>query len=236
MDQEFSNDELQELVAKALEEFTTQPEPSWRALVSFGDTKILSVIDEVFSKWIPRAELTVALGELRDRLYADQDSSAIGALHAAMKRVKSKGTVLLPHWNVTNPDVMFVGLTPPYGEEPGIFVSALKEAGFSSRHCAWSWWMRTAHRDEEIDPWLPYLFGEIRIWKPKLICPLGAAAAAPLIGNIKITEAHGAVHWLGPWAVMPIYSPTYAAKSSKVQALVQDLRSAHDFVFGADNA
>lgn len=231
---EFNADELQALVRAALEEQVAAIEgrdDSARTLFAFGDTRILSVIDEVFSKWIPREELSVALGELRDRLYAEVSSLDIHTLHTIMSKVKSDRDVVLPSWNVQNPDVMLVSPYPPYGEEPTILVDCLKESGFSSRHCVWTWVNRSGG-DGGIEPWLPFLFHEIRIWRPKLIVGLGAGAVDPLLGEVKMGEVHGVVHWMGPWAIMPCYSPTYAAKSSKINQLVSDLRGAHEFVFG----
>jgi uracil-DNA glycosylase len=230
MTDEFDPQALEALLAEALRSNEETPHST---IFRFGDTKVLSVIDQVLANWMPQAEKALALAELREHLFADTVSTSPQQLHTLVNHVKTKGKVAKPYWNIQNPDVVFVSDVPPYGKAGEVLAGCLKDSGFSSRHVAWTFWNRTGYDDEDISKWLPYTYAELRSWNPKLIVTLGAEASVQILGDItKLAEVRGVVHWVGPWPVMPTYSPLYADKAKRLDHLVQDLSRAHEFAYG----
>ena len=212
------------------------PTPAARALFSFGDTTILSSLDDLLAPRLSEAERGQLLDELRDRLYAGIGSEDVRQLHTAMvNRRDAPAEVILPHWNVKDPMVAFVSSWPPRGgEDTDLFVSKLKAAGFSSAQCVWTSLRRTSHTEDTIERWTPYLYGELRIWRPRLIIALGLEAASELLGDpgLRFKDVAGAVVWVGPWPILCTYSPAYATKSQKEQDFGADLAKAHHFCYG----
>lgn len=230
MTDEFDPDALRALLAEALE---TNQKTNQSVIFRHGDTKILSVIDKVLNEWMPQAEKALALTELRDNLFADVVSTPPQELHQLIRHVKTKGKVVDPHWNLQSPDAVLLGDVPPYGSAGEILAACCKDAGWSSSSLAWTYWHRTGLKDEDVAKWAPYCYAELRSWNPKLIVTLGGEATVQLLGDIdKLAEVRGVIHWVGPWPVMPTYSPLYADKSKRLDHLVQDLTRAHEFVYG----
>lgn len=226
---EFDPDALAALLAEALESNQNKQTTIFR----HGDTKILSVIDQVLSNWMPQAEKALALTELRDRLFSDVITTSPQELHTIIGHVKTPGTVVQPFWNIQDPDVVLVSDVPPYGDAGEIIADSLRGSGFSSRNVAWTFWHRTGLKDEDVVKWVPYTYAEMRSWNPKLIVTLGADATVQFLGDVsKLAEVRGVIHWVGPWPIMPTYSPLYAQKSNKLDQLTQDLARAHEFTYG----
>jgi uracil-DNA glycosylase len=235
VDAQFDPAALEELLTLALHDPAVIVSPQ-RDLFSFGDTKLLSVLDEILAQWLNRAEVALILDELRDRLYAEITPTSIQKLHTALINTVHEGEIQLPHWNIADPDVVFVGSLPYIGADyEQQFIDALIAAGFSSRQCAWTSVTRTV-KTQNLDPgrWLPFLFAELRIWRPKLIVTLGAPPLSALLGEMTtVTKARGVIHWVGPWAVLPTYAPAYAVKANRFGDLTDDLLHAHSFAFGS---
>lgn len=229
MTDEFDPAALAALLAEALEANKHEQTTIFR----HGDTKILSVIDHVLGNWMPQAEKALALTELRDQLFADVITTPPQELHTIISHVKTQGTVVAPYWNIQDPDVVFLADVPPYGNAGNILAGCLKDSGFTSRNVALTFWHRTGLKDEPVSKWAPYTYAELRSWSPKLIVTLGGEATVQLLGNVnKLAEVRGVVHWIGPWPVMPTYSPLYADKAKRLDQLVQDLSRAHQFAYG----
>ena len=78
-----------------------------------------------------------------------------------------------------------------------------------------------------------YLYSEIQLLAPKLIVPMGNAAAKKFVDPLKISEDHGTIFWSGPWAIMPVYAMAYLSRKDSAQKeLLIDLIKARNFLYG----
>lgn len=70
-----------------------------------------------------------------------------------------------------------------------------------------------------------FLFSQIAIIQPKLICTLGAVATRALLGNnIKISQVRGTLQKKDHLRIVPIYHPAYILRNaSEYKTLLQDL-------------
>lgn len=226
----------------ATEQAPAAPVGSNEVLFSFGDTRLLSKLDEILSDMLDPEQIAMVMDRLRAELYAGLSSTSIASLHTLIINYKTSNgdKPQLPHWNTASPDVVFVSDTPPrWGDTDAQFVEELKRVGFKSASCAWTSIVRYNPEDvsslgsEEVGRWREFLFSELRIWKPKLIVALGAYATNTLLGEgPKLAERQNIVHWLGPWAILPMYSYAYASNSNRLDAFRQGLDLGYKFCFG----
>ncbi len=214
---------------------------------SFGDMKLLSVLEEVLPKYMHRADVQSVLDDLRTKLVADYDLPNLKSLHELTKNCRKCPNLVhsaaLPTWNLTDPDVLFILDTPKQNQESyKILTNLLKDIGFSSRRVALTYLNRCAPKEyrayspEEIENCLAYLFNEIQILRPKLIVLLGSIPLLSFFGTgTKLKDCRGQIIWLGPWAFLPTYSPGYLrqAGESQVAETRADISRAYHFTYGS---
>lgn len=241
---EFDPETLTTFIEESLTESPSKElESVHDALFSFGDTRLFEKLTGILAEHnIQPEEVVLVLDKLREELYAGHSSSSIQDLHTIILNTKLSGKAkpVLPSWNIKDPDVVFVSENPPrWSDADHQFVQALKSARFSSTICAWTsvvryWPSSTGDiTPDEERRWIDLLFSELRIWRPKLIIPLGGYATSMFLGSEqKLSERQGILHWLGPWAVLPLYSYTYSIKANKIDTFKQGLEQAHKFCFG----
>lgn len=247
MREEFDPDALHRLIDEALGEVdppSTLPTAS-RLPFTYGETHLLEYLAEVLPKYLHGADLQMVLEELRLKYLHGASDVKLQHLHTVVRHCRRCPEVepspQLPTWNVNNPDVAFVAENMVQKEEAGrYFVKALKQSGFSSRHVVLTAVTRCpiAGRGPnhlEVENCSSYLYSELQVMAPKLIIPLGNTAAGTFIGTAKITEDHGRIFWLGPWAVMPTFSPAYVLTRDLQEPFESDLKKAHGFVYGASS-
>lgn len=241
--------ELERAVAEALGEITSS---SPRALFSFGDTKMLEKLAEILPQYIPHhADVPVVLEELRSALYEgtreDSASDQLRQLHTALAHCRKcplmRPEPHQPHWNLSDPDVVFVADAPITGSpsDQHLF-TALKQVGFRSARIAATSVTRCLPKERrnpntaEISTCSTrFLFTELQLLRPKLIVALGGSAASVLLGTpIKVTEEHGRTMWVGPWPILVTYSAGYATRTERAGAdFRNDLQQAYTAVYGA---
>lgn len=246
--QDFDENEVVELVAQALE---NKGPDAFRVLtkipLSFGDSALLEKLDTVLSTYLNKADVQMVLHELRDmQLEGLPVDKTLEQLHIITKNCrKCPDTVpgaTIPFWNVTDPDVVFVTDTPYFDPSSmEYFTKTASGSGFtSSRLCMTfvnrcSKKSRTKHTQEEIQSCIPYLHNEIQVLKPKLIVTMGLIATCSLLpAKIHMNEERGRIVWLGPWPILPTFSPSYVLRGGgNLETLFeQDFEKAYNFVYG----
>ena len=72
-------------------------------------------------------------------------------------------------------------------------------------------------KEEEIEACSPFLFKQIEIIQPKIICALGAFAAKVLVGgNIQVSKVRGRlVKGINGWNIFPTYHPAYLLRNTR---------------------
>lgn len=246
---EYDPEKLREFISSSLADHEPSPNTDEQphvhdALFSFGDTRLLEKLNGILLEENVQPESAVLiLDRLREELYSGTSSGSIQDLHTIIVNSKLKGTTakaVLPSWNIKDPDVVFVSDTPPrWGDTDAQFVQTLKDVRFNSNICAWTsvvrYWPKSV---SDLDPeeerrWIDLLFSELRIWRPKLIIPLGGYATSIFLGSdLKLSDRVGNLHWLGPWVVLPLYSYPYAIKANKLDQLKQGLEQGFKYCFG----
>ncbi len=147
-----------------------------------------------------------------------------------------------------NADLMFVGEAPGYHEdqqgEP--FVGAagqlldklLSSIGLSRRQIYIANVLKCRpqqNRDplpEEVEVCRPYLFEQIKIIKPLVVCALGRHASQLLLNkNISMTKAHGQCFKGQGYYIFPIYHPAAALYArTTLASLEEDFLKLHDLL------
>lgn len=215
--------------------------------LSYGDTKLFEKLYGILQAHDLSAEACQdILHELVVTLQSPIKKTKISSIHSLASKCKMcpnmNHDASLPSWNIKDPDVVFITEGPrsfsPDGKD--LFISALSQAGFESSNCCLTYSTRctkgSARSAEEIKNCSDYLFAEIEAWKPKLIVPLGSIPSKELLGpELKMTSSisHHKIIWLGPWAILPCYSPDHA--SAKQQNLIADfkriIKYAYEFTY-----
>lgn len=244
----FDEDEVEELVSQAL---AANGPNAFRVIskipLSFGDSTLLEKLDGVLDKYLNKADVQMILHELRDiQLDGLPVDKTLEQLHIVCKNCrKCPDTVpgaTIPFWNVTDPDVIFVTDTPYFdANSMEYFTKTASSSGFTSsricmtfvNRCAKK--SRTKHTFDDIKSCTPYLHNEIQVLKPKLIVPLGLIATCSLLpAKLHINEERGKIVWLGPWPILPTFSPSYVLRGGgNLNTLFeQDIEKAYNFVYG----
>lgn len=245
---EYSPEELEELVQKALGEIE---ENDNRSLFSFGDTRLLEHLETILPDYVSRGEVSVILDSLREKLQEglagqEDTSKTLRSIHGAVSRCRVCPNVTpephLPRWNVVDPDVAFVLNTPLSGSDGDkFFVKTLQDVGFrSGRLCATSVVRCLPKENRPPEPSeisncsTRFLFNELRAMRPQLIVAVGAIPAKIFLGeDIKITEERGKVFWAGPWPILIANSPGYVLRSERhTSDFISDIQKAHNFLYG----
>lgn len=244
MREEFDPDALHRLIDEALgESVQAAPPTTSRLPFSFGDTHLLEYLAEILPKYLHGADAQMVLEDLRLKLIEGSSDVNLRHLHSVIRHCRRCPEVepspQLPIWNVANPDVVFVAenmILPP--KAGTYFVEALERNGYTSRHTTLTAVTRCplgprSPNQLEIQNCSKYLFSELQVLAPKLIIPLGNTAASVLVGETRITEDHGRIYWIGPWAIMPTYAPAYVLNRDLQVGFEADLKRARNFVYGS---
>lgn len=243
MPEAFDSDEVIHLVQSVLAEQSFQPERRTIPL-AHNEGRLLEVLSLRLKDYLPQADITVLIDELRDELYSGIDIGNLQYLHSITKNCRkcpaAKPDPYLPQWNLKDPDIVFVSDLPLNKKEiVDTFVIAVKKARLNSNRIMLTYVNRcTFGRRAELDEihnCIGYLHHELQLLKPKLIVPLGLIPTAALFGaDIKIGEERGRICWLGPWAIMPTFSPGYVNQGGPNfrTTFEQDLIQAHNFTYG----
>lgn len=228
---DFDAEALHRLVDGALD---PAPAPRQRLIIGPTDTRLFEAFGAALADRLPPGEVQMVFDEARDVLAQGLDLDIdhlriqINLCKACPERSSSPTT---GRWNLTDPDLLLVAESPNIGPEVAeLLVNALTEAGFSSRRVGLTY--ATRCRNGSAQTCSGFLEAELTLLCPKIIVPLGAEVSQYFIGDAKITEVHGQLFWLGPWAVLPCTNPLYAIRSGTAEVLVSDLRKAHRFVYG----
>jgi DNA polymerase len=69
-----------------------------------------------------------------------------------------------------------------------------------------------------------FLYNQIKIIRPKIICTLGASATQALLGEVKITKVRGKIQHKDGIDIVPTFHPAYILRNaSELPTFVQDL-------------
>lgn len=243
MNSEFDEQDVLDIVRQALEEGKTFGGPPMA--LSFGEGHLLETVSEKLSKYLNKADIQMFLDDLRDALYADVDIGDLKTLHSRAKNCKKCPAITsqatLPQWNLTDPDLYLLTDAPGFPKDAlSLFLNTLKSTGWTSRRIALSYVNRCPvmgrkHDVNEINNCVPYLQTEIQLLKPKLIMPMGLIPSAAFLGpDINLGQERGKIRWIGPWAILPTYSPSHVVRGGgqlKVN-FESDLNSAFEFLYG----
>lgn len=248
MNDEFDESEVLDLVAKALSEKGDKAFKSKSKLpLAMGDSNLLEKLSEILPIYLNQGDVQMVMYELRNELYKDLSvDETLEQLHMITRNCKKCPEVLpgsqIPHWNVADPDVVFVADSPSLdGTSMEMFTKTASGAGFTSGRLCMTFVnrckkaSRAKHTIEEINTCTPYLLSEIQILKPKLIIPLGLIATNAILGaNLHLNEERGKIIWLGPWAILPTFSPSYVLRGggNLNNLFIQDMEKAFNFVYG----
>lgn len=230
---------LHQLVDTALAPPRRRAAPGALAL---GDTSVLAALATILPEHLSVPVVQDILAQLRTGLATGIDIGSLAALRSLVTRCHKCPALTGPGWagmgNLVDPDVVFV-TEGPWGPEEGTdFQARLRSAGFDPRACAVLGATRCrparsrGPEATELANCADYLYTELAGLAPALIVPLGATVAGAVLAGVRITDDHGRLFWLGPWAIWPMYSPAYAAYRNKQTDFDDDLAGAHRFVYG----
>lgn len=241
--EEFSEEELNKLIAEALSENTVSANPVVPSgnYLGLAETDIMEQLHERLSKKIIESELLEVFQEVRKDILIRKKRLTLQELHTVTKNCKKcsiDSSSELPKWNVKDPEVVIVVDSPSIQQEGVDFmIESFKEAGLSSSSLCLTYVNRCpAYRKYEFDEvknCTPYLHSEIEILNPKLVLCLGATPASLLFGApLKMKDIRGTIKWLGSWPILSTYSPMYAIKSGEysIESFKNDIKLAKQFV------
>lgn len=248
MYEEFDESDVLDLVQAALSDLGKDAFAIKSKLpLALGDSDILKSLSEVLSVYLNQADIQMILDELRRRTFKDFNvDKTLEQLHIITKNcIKCPNLIhgsQIPYWNVTDPDVVFI-VEGPYVDQSSmeLFTNTASGAGFSSSRICMTFVNRcqkkskTKYTLDEINACTPYLHTEIQVLRPKLIVPLGLIATCAIMGaSIQMNEQRGKLLWLGPWPILPMFSPGYALRGGDnlSSLFAQDMEKAHNFVYG----
>lgn len=242
MSSDFSLEELNQLISKALDDSITPIDRSYGQL-GFMESQVVESIFNAVDGRVGSSDLISIIRDSRISALSTQNKLKITDLHTVTHNCTkcsiSGVSPELPKWNVNNPDVVFVAPTSYMDQQSSaLFVTALKSAGFKSEKVCLTYLVRCPVRsieDSYIQNCSSYLHTEIQIMNPKLIVPIGADSLSVLFGtNLKIKDYKGRISWLGSWPILPLYSMLYVLKSgsSAEEEFKSDMMQAYQFCYG----
>jgi hypothetical protein len=210
--------------------------------IPFSDLRVMSMLPGVLSRHIDPNALEDILSTVRDGLLQDYQKPSPEALWGTVSKCRRcpnrAGNPELPMWNIKDPKVLFLTerkLSRP--EAIKIFMSAAKACDFSSEDVCLSWAVRCPfkdkHTDDDFDRCSEYLWTEITALQPSVVVPMGSKVASYFIPIEKLGENRGEEFWIGPWRIVPTFSPDYVAMSNSgkiEQEFIADMRKIRSFV------
>lgn len=239
--EEFDEQYLNSLIQEALKEKgTSQSHPFAAMHIGYGESDLLSVLSERLADYLPESSIVSVMQEVRTDLVARKSKLTIKDLHTITKNCKkcALSTVPeLPKWNVTDPEVVIIIESPSMDPQAiGFLVDKVKSAGFKSDQLCLTYVNRcpktSKYESKEILNCSPYLHTELQLLSPKIIVPMGSLPTSVLLGtDIKIKDYRGNLIWLGYWPVVPMYSPSYAARAEvPTQQFAADLALVYKYI------
>lgn len=239
--EEFDEQYLNSLIQEALKEKgTSQSHPFAAMHIGYSESDLLSVLSERLTDYLPESSIVSVMQEVRTDLVARKSKLTTKDLHTITKNCKkcALSTVPeLPKWNVTDPEVVIIIESPSMDPQAiGFLVDKVKSAGFKSDQLCLTYVNRcpktSKYESKEILNCSPYLHTELQLLSPKIIVPMGSLPTSVLLGtDIKIKDYRGNLIWLGYWPVVPMYSPSYAARAEvPTQQFAADLALVHKYI------
>ena len=170
MNSEFDSSFVDKLIEEALND-TVKPVDRTYGQLGFMESEVVSSIFNALDSKIPNATFLQVVQDARISSIASSNNLKITDLHTVTHNCRKCAfageTALLPKWN------------------SALFVSTLKESGFTSEKACLTYLLRCPTRDiqqQYIDNCVQYLHNEIQIMNPKLICTIGATSLSALLG------------------------------------------------------
>lgn len=211
-----------------------------------GDTSLFELFHAEISKVYTEDKTIEILDRVREQYVSQYKTSDFNTLHTLIKHCKKcpamRHDPIPPLGNSVDPDIVFVYDRPIYsGDTFKAWHDILQDIGFDKTklfHTAIARCTPVDKRNFSTDEismcTKSYLFNEIQLLSPKLIILSGLSSAKVFLGDIETLNDHrGSIHWLGPWALMPVHSFSYAEKSGQnaVIGLHNDLKTAYNFCY-----
>jgi DNA polymerase len=239
--EEFDEELLNSLIQEALKEKgKTDSHPFSNIHIGYGESDLLQIISERLTDYLPESSVNSFLQEVRTDLVARKSNLTIKQLHTITKNCKKcafNAVPELPKWNSFNPEVIIIIESPSMDPQSiGFLVDKIKSAGFKSDQLCLTYVNRcpkkSKYEPKEIINCSPYLHSELQLLSPKIIVPMGSLPTSVLLGtDIKIKDYRGNLIWLGYWPVIPMYSPSYAARSEvPTQHFEADLSQIYKYI------
>jgi DNA polymerase len=219
-----------------------EPSPPLHLPFNFYDTKLLEELVSLLPGYgIEQADTQVILDSLRSKLVVDTDRNVLRNIHTLSlncKKCPALQNPILPLGNIADPDIVFI-LDHPEEDYPRPLSSVLDKVQIDNSRTMLTFTTRCRSipgrqiSGNELSNCSPYLFSEIQILSPKLIVPLGNAVGSLLLGPLKISEDHGSIFWVGPWAIMPVFAPGYLSRKDTAETeFIADFDKMKRFVYG----
>lgn len=247
MEQEFSEQEVHDIVAAALASLETN-----KVLpLSFCDSALLKKLYELLPKYVGTySDAQYIISQLREEIYSNVAVATVQKIHTVANncvRCPNKTqSATMPLWNFNNPDLLIIVENPYSLEDPAnvrLLVDALKRAGFNSQSICVSYATRckfsSAITPDNFASCSSFCYNEIHALQPKLTIAFGSAVWGVVCGDdsMKIKEVKGEIMWMGSTALMPTYSLSYFNRAYKdkedvVSYLETDLKKAYSFCYG----
>lgn len=246
MEEEFDSEEVIKLVTSALEDKGSNALDTGQTIpLGMAQGDLLATLFMRLGDHLPTPQVQMIFDDLREELYEGIEMPDLKELHTVTKNCRKCGIAAkadqhLPKWNVSDPDCVFVTDTPFYAKESAeFFVDSLVQSNFKSTRVCLTYVNRCpaveSFKSEHVANCAPYLRTELQILRPKLIVTMGLLPLVTLLGtDVKLGEMRGSVVWLGPWAILPTYSPSYALRSggAPLNNFKIDLTTAYNFCYG----
>jgi uracil-DNA glycosylase family 4 len=232
---------IEDLIAEVTSRQPQTKNPFAKVHLGIGESDLLSIIYDKFSKKITGSELNEIFQEVRKEIVSRKTPNTLQELHTITRNcTKCSLNVApeLPKWNTKDPSVVVVAENPAIQQDAvSLLVDAAKKASFASEDLCLTYVNRCPvpkkFSSQEVLNCSPYLHNEINLLNPKLILTLGATSASVIFGNeVKLKNYRGKINWLGYWPVLSTYSPAYAlsAGDSYKSMLYDDFMYAYSFV------
>jgi DNA polymerase len=244
--EEFSEEELNNLIAEALSKNPVSANPLVPSgnYLGLAETDLMEHLHHRLSKKIIESELLEVFQEVRKDILTRTKKLTLHELHTITKNCNKcsiDSSSDLPKWNVKDPKIVIIVDSPSMPQEAvNLMVEAFKNAFLTSSHLCLTYVNRChvyrKYEQQEVLNCSSYLHAEIELLNPKLIVTLGATPTSVLFGSsIKIKEVRGQIRWLGSWPILPTYSPSYSIRSGEhaIESFKNDIKQARHF-FGDD--
>lgn len=240
--EEFSEEELEQLIQKALSENSSaNPLVPSGLHLGISDNQIMSFLHDRLSKRFIESEINDIFRDVRGDINSSTFRLSLKDIHTITRNCRKcsvSSSAELPKWNVENPDVAVIIDSPNMPQEGvSLMLDAFKKAGFKSDQLCLTYVNRCPvqrkYEPQEVQNCVPYLHSELICLNPKLILCLGSMPSASIFGdNVKLKDYRGSITWLGNWPIMVTYSPLYVLRSGGLsqESFYNDIQSSFSFI------